>query len=72
MKQVGWHLEVKQVKVSGKLGYHWCPVDQDGEVLDFYFTPTRDEGAALAFLRRSLKNTGIAEVPADRDCLNAN
>ena len=52
MKQVGWHLEVKQVKVSGKPGYHWCAVDQDGEVLDFYFTPTRDEGTALAFLRR--------------------
>ena len=46
--QLGWHLEVKQIKVSGKPGYHWCAVDQDGEVLDFYFTPTRDEGAALA------------------------
>ena len=22
MKQAGWHLEVKQIKVSGKLGYH--------------------------------------------------
>ena len=68
MKQVGWHLEVKQMKVSGKLGYHWCAVDQDGEVLDFYFTATRDEDAALAFLRRSLKNTGIPEVAAERDC----
>ena len=65
MKQLGWHLEVTQMKVSGKLGYHWCAVDQDGEVLDFYFTPTRDEGAALAFLRRSLKNTGIPQVGAD-------
>ncbi len=65
MKQVGWHLDVKQVKVSGKLGYHWCAVDQDGEVLDFYFTAKRDEGAARAFLRRSLKKTGIRELPSD-------
>jgi transposase-like protein len=65
MKQVGWHLEVMQVKVSGKPGYHWCAVDQDGEVLDFYFTVTRDEDAARAFLRRSLKKTGIPEVPSD-------
>ena len=68
MKQVGWHLEVKQIKVSGKLGYHWCAVDQDGEVLDFYFTPTRDEGAALTFLRRSLKNAGIPQVAHNGDC----
>lgn len=65
MKQVGWHLEMTQMKVSGKLGYHWCAVDQDGEVLDFYFTLKRDEDAALAFLRRSLKNTGIPQVGAD-------
>ena len=71
MKQVGWHLEVKQVKVSGKPSYHWCAVDQDGEILDFYFTPTRDEGAALAFLRRSLKNTGIPQVAYNGDCPNA-
>jgi putative transposase len=64
MKQVGWHLEVKQMKVSGKLGYHWSAVDEDGEVLDFYFTPTRDEDAALAFLRRSLKDSGIPQVGA--------
>ena len=65
MKQVGWHLEVTHMKVSGKLGYHWCAVDQDGEVPDFFFTPTRDEDAALASLRRSLKNTGIPQVGVD-------
>ena len=64
MTRVGWHLEVEQAKVSGKLGYHWSAIDQDGEVLDFYFTVTRDEDAALAFLRRSLKNAGIPEVLA--------
>ena len=56
------------MKVSGKAGYHWCAVDQDGEILDFYFTPTRDEGTALAFLRRSLKNTGIPQVADNGDC----
>lgn len=64
MKQVGWHLEVAQVRVSGKPGYHWRAVDQDGEVLDFFFTATRDEAAALAFLRRSLKKSKIPEVAA--------
>ena len=67
IKRVGWHLEVKQAKVSGKLGYFWCAVDQDGEVLDVYFTATRDEDAALAFFRRVLTKSKFPGVAAARN-----
>ena len=58
---------VAQMKVNGKLGFHWTAVDQDGEVLDFYFTITRDEDAALAFFRRSLKHSGIPQIAGRRN-----
>jgi putative transposase len=67
MKRTGWHLEEKQVKVSGKPGYLWTAVDRDGEVLDFYFTAIRDRDAALAFLRRALKRRKIPEIVATGD-----
>jgi putative transposase len=67
MKQRGWHLEEKRVKASGKPGYLWCAVDQDGETLDFFFTATRDRDAALAFLRRVLKRSRIREIVAPED-----
>ena len=67
MKRTSWHLEEQQVKVSGKPGYLWKAVDQEGEVLDFYVTATRDRDAALAFLRRVLKKHKIPEVIAAGD-----
>jgi putative transposase len=66
MSKGGWHLEEKQVRVSGKPRYLWSAVDQEGEVLDFYLTETRDRDAALTFLRRALKRHRTPEaIPED-------
>jgi transposase-like protein len=45
-----WRLEVQSVKLNGKPRYLWKAVDEAGEVLDFYVTEGRDEGAARQFL----------------------
>ena len=51
----GWRLEEKRVKVNGEMRYLWQAVDRTGEILDFYVTKTRDEPAALRFLKKALK-----------------
>ena len=38
--------------------YLWRAVDQEGEVLENYITKTRDKGAALRSMKKTLKRRG--------------
>ena len=40
----------------------WRAVDQEGEVLESFVTPTRDKAAALTFMKKALKRHGSPEV----------
>ncbi len=62
MGKDGWHLEEKRVRVSGKPRYLWSAVDQEGEVLDFYLTESRDKDAALTYLRGALRRHRTPEA----------
>jgi putative transposase len=42
------------VKLNGEKAYLWRAVDQEGEILESYVTKTRDEGAALTFMKKAL------------------
>lgn len=57
-----WLVECKLVKIKGEVRYLWQAVDGAGEVLDFYVTETRDEAAALRFLKKALKHHGNTEM----------
>jgi transposase-like protein len=65
-----WRLEVQPVKLKGKPAFMWKAVGADGELLDFYSTPTRDEAAARQFFEQSLKDpwpkTGIRSGTSTR------
>ena len=61
-----WHLDEMFVKINGETHYLWRAVDQEGEVLESYFTKKRDKKAALRFFKKTLKQHGsLAEVVAD-------
>jgi putative transposase len=62
-----WHLDEMFVKINGKHHCLWRAIDHEGEVLESFFTVTRDKAAALKFLRKSMKRHGRpVDVVTDR------
>jgi putative transposase len=57
-----WHLDEMFVKINGERRYLWRAVDHEGEVLESFVTKTRDQKAALKFLRKSMKRYGRPET----------
>ena len=66
-RQWKWHLDEMYVKVNGKLRYLWRAVDHEGEILESYVTKERDRAAALAFIKKALKNFGSPEAIVSDD-----
>jgi putative transposase len=46
------------VKLNGEMVYLWRAVDQESEVLESFVTKTRDNQAALTFMKKALKRHG--------------
>lgn len=62
-----WHLDEVFVKINGEIHYLWRAVDHEGEVLESYFTKTRDKVSALKFVKKAMKRYGRPEeVVTDR------
>ena len=57
-----WNLDEMYVRLSGEMVYLWRAVDHEGEVLESYVTKTRDNAAALRFMKKALKRHGSPEV----------
>src|SRR5665648_28083 len=53
-----WHLDEVFVRINGETHYLWRAVDHEGEVLEIFVTKRRDRGAALKFLKRTMKRYG--------------
>lgn len=51
-----WHLDEMYVRLNGEMVYLFRAVDQEGEVLESFFTKTRDKAAA--FLRGQCSGPG--------------
>ena len=62
LPQWRWHLDEVFVKINGEMHYLWRAVDHEGEVLEVFATKHRDSKAALAFLKRTMKQYGRPEV----------
>src|SRR6266403_3239898 len=56
-----WRLDETYVKIKGKWAYLYRAVDKEGHTIDFLLTPTRDRGAAEAFLRKAIRSQGLPE-----------
>ena len=57
-----WHLDEVFVRINGETHYLWRAVDHEGEVLEVYVTKRRDRNAAIAFLKKAMKQYGQPKV----------
>ncbi len=46
------------MKINVETHYLWRDVDHEDEVLESYFTKTRDKSVALRFLKKAMKRYG--------------
>ncbi len=53
-----WRVDETYCRLQGKWAYLYRATDEDGQVVDVYFSERRNVGAAESFFRRALKETG--------------
>ncbi len=53
-----WHLDEVFVTIQGRRQYLWRAVDQDGDVIDIFLQPRRDQRAAKRFFHKLLRGQG--------------
>jgi IS6 family transposase len=63
-----WHVDETYVKVAGERRYVYRAVDQQGQVIDVFVSPSRDIPAARRFFAKAIAATGTepAEVVTDK------
>ncbi|HVA90855.1 MAG TPA: IS6 family transposase [Chloroflexota bacterium] len=54
-----WAIDETYIKVAGVTQYVFRAIDEQGQVIDIFVSPTRDTDAAVAFLRRAVRETGV-------------
>ena len=59
-----WHLDETYIKVKGRWVYLYRAVDENGNTIDFYLSPTRSAKAAGRFLGKALKGCKDWERPS--------
>jgi transposase-like protein len=62
-----WFVDETYVKVAGRWRYVYRAIDQSGQVIDVFVSPTRDSTAARQFFERAIGTTKImpSEVVTD-------
>ena len=53
-----WRLDEVYLKINGEMRCLWRSVDHEGEVLESSVTKTRDNAAALKFIKKAMKRHG--------------
>src|SRR5262249_39820320 len=54
-----WHVDETYVRMAGRWVYAYRAVDERGQVIDVYVSPTRDTAAATAFFARAVSETEV-------------
>jgi transposase-like protein len=54
-----WAIDETYIKVAGVAQYVFRAIDERGQVIDIFVSLTRDTEAAVAFLRRAVRETGV-------------
>jgi transposase-like protein len=62
-----WSIDETYIKVAGVACYVFRAIDEWGQVIDVYVSPTRDAEAATIFLRRAVAATGVRPYRATTD-----
>jgi transposase-like protein len=54
-----WHVDETYIRIAGQWCYAYRAVDERGQVIDVYVSPTRDTTAATAFFSQALAETEV-------------
>ncbi len=63
-----WRVDETYYRLNGTWAYLYRAIDQDGQVVDVYFSARRNAAAAEAFLKRAIGSAGVtpARVTTDK------
>jgi len=56
---VSWRMDETYIRVKGEWRYLYRAVDKYGETVDFLLTESRDQEAALRFLKKAIRRNGV-------------
>ena len=62
-----WHVDETYTRLAGTWTYIYRAIDQDGQVVDAYFSQRRNARAAQAFSERAIGETGVTPVQVTTD-----
>ena len=66
-----WRMDETYIKVKGAWKYFYRAVDKEGNTVDFVLTAQRDKAAAMGFIDKAIKASGIPEkVTMDKSGAN--
>ena len=68
-REVGrhWSIDETYIRIAGRWCYAFRAIDEEGQVIDVYVSPTRDKAAATTFLTRAVESTEVTPVLATTD-----
>ncbi len=62
-----WSIDETYIRIAGRWCYAFRAIDEDGQVIDVYVSPTRDTAAAITFLTQAVESTEVMPSLATTD-----
>jgi transposase-like protein len=62
-----WSIDETYIRLAGRWCYAFRAIDEDGQVIDVYVSPTRDTAAATTFLTQAVESTEVTPSLATTD-----
>jgi transposase-like protein len=62
-----WRVDETYVRLHGRWTYLYRAIDQDGQVVDAYFSERRNADAAQSFFKRAMAETGVMPTQVTTD-----
>ena len=62
-----WSIDETYRRIAGRWCYAFRAIDEDGQVIDVYVSPTRDTAAATRFLTQAVESTEVTPTMATTD-----
>jgi transposase, IS6 family len=62
-----WSIDETYLRIAGCWCYAFRAIDENGQIIDVYVSPTRDTAAARAFLTRAVESTEVRPTTATTD-----
>ncbi len=62
-----WRADETYCRLNGRWAYLYRAIDQDGQVVDVYFSERRNAAAAEAFLKQAIESAGVTPTRVTTD-----